>query len=118
MNDADRVFAEAIDDLLDTDIPLSPSIKHVIKSDRLNARNPKRRKHNKDAALAYVIAHFVRFVEGVLRDAGYKKEAKGRAEKYAAKHWRDVMQKGFSSDRAVKMWLWHRRGITKSTPNL
>ena len=88
----DRVFDEAVNDLLDTNITLSPDIRQIIKGDRQTARDPKRRERNKDDALAFAVENHVRFVAGLLRDAGYK-DAQTRAAEHAADHWRKIISK-------------------------
>jgi hypothetical protein len=55
-DDVDRVIDEAVDDLLDSNIPLSQSTRQFIKADRQQARDAKLRERNRDRALALNIA--------------------------------------------------------------
>jgi hypothetical protein len=116
-----RVLDGAVNDLLGTSIPLSPVIRHLIKGDRQTARDPKRREHGDDAALAFAVENHVRFIAELLRDAGYT-DAQTRAAKHAAAHWRKIARQDgrarFTSGRALTMWLRRHRGITENTPKM
>ena len=118
----DRVFDEAVNDLLDTNVTLSPDIRQIIKGDRQTARDPKRRERNKDDALAFAVENHVRFVAGLLRNAGYK-DAQTRAAEHAAAHWHKIIKQDggrarFNSGRALSLWLRRHRGGTKNTPKM
>jgi hypothetical protein len=109
-NDWDRVFDKAIDDLLDTDIPLSQGTRRYIKEDRHTTRaDLKRRENDRDRILAYCIAKDLNGLEELLRGAGFK-DARTRAAEYLAGHWRKVVQQDrgrsrFSSGPALDAWV-------------
>lgn len=121
-NDWDRVIDKAIDDLLDTNIPLSQGTKQYIKEDRHERADPKRREHDRDRILARCIASELDRLVELLRDAGFK-DAKTRAAEYAAGHWRKTVQQDrgrsrFSSGPALAAWLRRHRDPTKNTPKM
>jgi hypothetical protein len=119
-NDWDRVIDEAIDELLDGDIPLSRNTKQYIKEDRHARVDPKRRERNRDRALAFIIVDQVNWLENLLEAADFK-DAKTRAEEYLARHWRKVaMEDGrsrFSSGPALNAWVrWVVKRTREKTP--
>jgi hypothetical protein len=119
-DDVDRVIDEAIDELLDSDIPLSRNTKQYIKEDRHARVDPKRRERNRDRALAFIIVDQVNWLENLLEAADFK-DAKTRAEEYLARHWRKVaMEDGrsrFSSGPALNAWVrWVVKRTREKTP--
>ena len=95
-DDCDRV----IDDLLDTDIPLSRKVRRYIKD---NYRCAERRERNRKRSLALIISHEVdRLADRLSADFT---NPKTRAQEYLARHWREVFGKGFSSGRALHAWV-------------
>jgi hypothetical protein len=121
-NDWDRVIDKAVDDLLDSNIPLSQDTRQYIKEDRHARADPERRERNRDRALASTIASELDWLAKLLSDAGHK-DAKTRAAKYLAGFWRKIVQQDrgrwrFASGRALTMWLRRHRGVTKNTPKM
>jgi hypothetical protein len=122
-NDWDRVIDKAIDDLFDTDIPLSQGTRQYLKEDRHTTRaDLKRREHNRDRILAHCIAYELDRLVDLLHDAGFK-DARTRAAEYLAGHWRKVVWQDrgrprFSSGPALTAWLRRQPGPTKNTPKM
>jgi hypothetical protein len=126
-DDIDRVVDEAVDDLLDSNIPLSQGTRQFIKEDRQQARDPKRRERDRDRALALAIAGQLDWLTELLafgpgRDAGFK-DARTRAAEYLAVHWRKIVQEDrgrsrFSSGPALAAWLRRHRDPTENTPKM
>jgi hypothetical protein len=126
-DDIDRVIDEAVDDLLDSNIPLSQGTRRFIKEDRQQARDPKRRESNRDRALAFAIAGQLDSLTELLafgpgRDAGFK-DARTRAAEYLAVLWRKIIQEDrgrsrFSSGPALAAWLRRHRDPTQNTPKM
>jgi hypothetical protein len=123
-NDWDRVIDKAIDDLLDTDIPLSQGTKQYIKEDRHTTRaDLKRREHDRDRILAHCIAYELDRLVELLHDAGFT-DPRTRAAEFLCGHWRKVVKqdrdrKRFSSGPALTKWLERQhRDPTKSTPKM
>jgi hypothetical protein len=118
-NDWDRVIDEAIDELLDTDIPLSQGTRQYLKEDRHARADPKRREHDRDRILALCISGQLPWLVELLRDAGFKDE-KTRAAEYLAGDWRKIVRQDrgrsrFSSGPALTTWLRRHRDPTKNT---
>ena len=105
-DDYDRV----IDDLLDTDIPLSRKVKQHIKD---NYKCAERRERNRNQSLALIISHEVDRLADLLR-ADFD-DPKTRAEEYYARHWRKVFGGGFLSGHALSMWV-RRHMTSQKTP--
>jgi hypothetical protein len=105
-DDCDRV----IDDLLDTDIPLSRKVRQYIKD---NYRCAERRESNRKRSVALIISHEVDRLADWLRDDFT--DPKTRAEEYLARHWRKVFGGGFSSGQALNMWV-RRHMTSQKTP--
>jgi hypothetical protein len=108
-NDWACVIQQAIDDLLDADIPLSRNVKQYIKYDRHARSDPKRRKRDQERTLASVINGQVKWLTALLADADFA-DAKTRAQAYLAPRWRKVVQDNhdrgrFSSGRALDQWV-------------
>jgi hypothetical protein len=121
-NDWDRVIDEAIDELLDTDIPLSQGTRQYLKQDRHARADPKRWEHDRDRILALCISDQLRWLVELLRDAGLK-DAKTRAEEYLAVLWRPIVRQDrnrsrFSSGPALAAWLRRHRDPTKNIPKM
>jgi hypothetical protein len=121
-DDVDRVIDKAVDDLLDSNIPLSQGTKQYIKEDRHARADPKRRERNRDRALAFGIVSQLGWLVELLRDADFK-DAKTRAEEYLAVLWRAIVRQDrnrsrFSSGPALAAWLRHHRDPTKITPKM
>jgi hypothetical protein len=98
--------------LLKSDVPLSQDNRRII-AGILSSRDPKRRKHNDDDALAHAIADSVGFVAAVLHRAGYG-DPITRATEFVADHWHKQEPKGrsrFNSGQTLTMWL-RRHGLT------
>jgi hypothetical protein len=119
VDDWDRALTQAIDELLDTDIPLSRYTKEYIKYHR--QVDTKRRKIDLDRSLAFVMVAEMKWLEDLLRDAGFA-DAKTRAEEYLARHWRKIVRQDrgrwrFSSGPALSAWL-RRHDPTKSPPKM
>ena len=96
-DDYDRV----IDDLFDTDIPLSRKVRQYIKD---NYRCAERRESSRKRELALIIAMSVDRLADRLRDVDFK-DPKTRAEEYLARHWREVFGGGFYSGPALNVWV-------------
>jgi hypothetical protein len=103
VDDYDRV----IDDLLDTDIPLSRKVRQYIKD---NYRCAKRRESNRKRQVALIIRTCVDRLADWLRDDF--RDPKTRAEEYYARHWRKVFGGGFSSGPALNTWM--RKHLTRA----
>jgi hypothetical protein len=109
-DDWDRAIDEAIDALLDSDIPLSRGTKLYLKEDRHERADSKRRQRNRDRARAVVINGQVDWLEQLLRDADFT-DARTRAQDYLAHLWRKIEQQEgrarsrFSSGRALHTWV-------------
>jgi len=122
-NDWDRVIDEAIDELLDSNIPLSQGTRQYIKEHRHTTRaDLKRREHDRDRILANCIAYELDRLVELLHDAGFK-DAKTRAAEYLAGHWRKIVKQDrnrsrFSSGPALAAWLRRHRDPTKNTPKM
>lgn len=99
-----------IDDLLDTDIPLSRKVRQYIKD---NYRCAERRESNRKRSLALIISYEVDRLADRLR-ADFD-DPKTRAEEYLARHWRKVFRGGFLSGRALNMWV-RRHMTSQKTP--
>jgi hypothetical protein len=115
-DDIDRVIDQAVDDLLDSNIPLSQFTKQFIKADRQKARDPKRWERTRDRTLALTIASRLDWLTGLLAHAGFK-DARTRAAEYLAVHWRKIVQEDrgrsrFSSGPALAAWLRRHRDPT------
>jgi len=116
-DDIDRVIDEAVDDLLDSNIPLSQITKQFIKADRQKARDPKGWERTRDGVLALAIAsQLVWLTELLARHAGFK-DARTRAAEYLAVHWRKIVREDrgrsrFSSGPALAAWLRRHRDPT------
>ena len=118
---------KAVDDLLDSDIPLSQGTRQYIKEDRHARADPKRREHERDRALALLPVSLIgsRLLacrRSCCDDAGFK-DAKTRAAEYLAGHWRKIVQQDrgrsrFSSGPALTAWLRRHRDPTKNTPKM
>jgi hypothetical protein len=106
VDDYDRV----IDDLLDTDIPLSRKVRQYIKD---NYRCAERRESNRKRSVALIISHEVDRLADLLRDDFT--DPKTRAQEYLARHWRKIFGEGFSSGRALNMWV-RRHMTSQKTP--
>jgi hypothetical protein len=106
-DDCDRV----IDDLFDTDIPLSRRVRQYIKD---NYRCPERRESNRKWSVALIIATTVDRLADWLRDDF--RDPKTRAEEYLARHYRKVFGKGFSSGPALKTWVRKHVDMSENAP--
>jgi hypothetical protein len=113
-NDWDRVIAHAIGELIDRRILLGEYTLHFIKDRHVSPPDPKRRARDQERTLAAVIGDQVKWLAGLLKDAGYM-DAKTRALKYLAPRWREIGKQDcgrgrFSSGEALRVWLrWARK---------
>jgi hypothetical protein len=116
-NDADRAIQQAIGDMVDAGIPPGRYTMGYVKDRYVCPAAPKDREKERDGALAFVITHELKWIEGLLKDR--YKDPKTRAAAYVAPHWRKVVEEDdgrprFNSGEALSAWL-RRHDPTKST---
>jgi hypothetical protein len=120
-NDWDRAIKAIIKELLKTATPLGPYTRAYLDAFCVELDpDPKRREHDRDRALAFVIAGQLGWLVELLDDY---KDAKTRAAEYLADLWRKIVQQDrgrsrFSSGPALTTWLRRHRDPTKTTPKM